>query len=88
MISNLPGHVYWKDRNGVYLVGCDDKQAKSLELEYGYQVIGKTDFELPWKEEDARRFCENDLYIIERNCQEVFEESAIVDGKPATVLST
>ena len=29
IVANMPGHVYWKDRNGVYL-GCNNRQARSL----------------------------------------------------------
>ncbi len=86
IVANMPGHVYWKDKEGVYL-GCNDKQAKSLGLNYGAEVVGKTDFELPWSKEDAQKFRENDLHIMQSGKTEYFEEQSTVDGKPATVLS-
>ena len=58
LLSHMLGHIYWKDMKGVYL-GCNDKQARSLGLQEGKEVVGKTDFEL-WPVEVARRFSEND----------------------------
>lgn len=52
IIAVLPGRVYWKDKNGVYL-GCNDKQAESLGLKRGYEIVGKTDFEITWPKECA-----------------------------------
>jgi two-component system, OmpR family, aerobic respiration control sensor histidine kinase ArcB len=73
ILHNMPGHVYWKDINGVYK-GCNDKQAKTLGLQFGYQVIGKTDFDLPWPENSAREFHENDLRIMHCGVAEAIEE--------------
>ncbi|MBY0545626.1 MAG: PAS domain-containing sensor histidine kinase [Gammaproteobacteria bacterium] len=80
------GHVYWKDAHGVYL-GCNDKQAQSLGFEKGAEVVGKTDFELPWPPESARQFRENDLRIMESGLAQLLEETAYIGRKKATVLS-
>jgi len=86
IVANMPGHVYWKNTEGVYL-GCNDKQAKSLGLNHGYDVVGKTDLELPWPKEAAQKFRENDLHIMQSGETQLFEEPSTVDGKSATVLS-
>lgn len=86
IIANMPGHVYWKDKNGVYL-GCNNRQAKSLGFQFGSEVIGKTDFELPWKKDMANLFRQNDIRIMQTGEVEVVEEKAQVDGKETTVLS-
>ena len=86
IISGLPGHVYWKDRNGVYL-GCNKRQAKSLGFESSSEVIGKTDFDLPWKKKDASLFRQNDLKIMETGQAETVEETAQMDGRDVIVLS-
>ncbi len=54
LLSHMLGHLYWKNTEGVYL-GCNDKQAQSLGLQKGKEVVGKTDFEL-WPVEVASRF--------------------------------
>jgi PAS domain S-box-containing protein len=49
ILRRMPGSVYWKDRNGVYL-GCNQMQAEMAGLESPDDMIGKTDSEMPWKE--------------------------------------
>ncbi len=84
ILINMPGHVYWKDINGIYL-GCNDKQAKTLGLQFGYEVIGKTDFDLPWPEESAQKFHENDQRIIQSGIAETIEEQ--IDDEGSIVFS-
>lgn len=86
IVANMPGHVYWKDKNGVYL-GCNNRQAMSLGLKHGEEVVGKTDFDLPWGKNIAALFQKNDFSIMENKKAEVIEEIAQVDGKEAIVLS-
>jgi diguanylate cyclase (GGDEF)-like protein/PAS domain S-box-containing protein len=47
VIDNIPQRVFWKDRESRYL-GCNNAFARDAGLAYNEQVIGKTDFELPW----------------------------------------
>ena len=86
IVSNMPGHVYWKDTNGVYL-GCNDKQAQSLGFTKGTDIIGKTDYDLPWGEGVAEKFRENDSRIINTGITEITEEPSVMDGKKVVVLS-
>ncbi len=50
ILAKAPGHIYWKDTHGVYQ-GSNDAQAIFLGYEAGNDLIGKTDFDLPWKEQ-------------------------------------
>lgn len=86
IISRMPGHVYWKDKDGVYL-GCNDSQAKSLGLNSGMDVIGKTDFDLPWGDDLAKHFRQNDIDVMSFGIEKFVEEESQVKGKKATVLS-
>jgi len=47
LIAFMPGHVYWLNREGIYL-GCNDLQAKSAGLNSRHEIVGKTNAELPW----------------------------------------
>ena len=47
VIDNIPQRVFWKDRESRYL-GCNNAFARDAGLAYNEQIIGKTDFELPW----------------------------------------
>ena len=46
ILNKLPGSIYWKDNNGVYL-GCNEFV---FNMAGNKDVIGKTDFDMPWKE--------------------------------------
>ncbi len=50
IIYQMPGHVYWLDKNNVYL-GCNETQAESLNLNSPKEIIGKTNYDLPWREQ-------------------------------------
>ncbi|HAT7956475.1 TPA: PAS domain-containing protein [Legionella pneumophila] len=86
IVANMPGHVYWKDKNGVYL-GCNNRQAQSLGFQFGHEIVGKTDFDLPWGENKAELFRRNDKLIMETGETQIIEEKSQVDGKDAIVLS-
>ena len=43
----LPGFIFWKDQNSVYL-GCNLNYAKLVGLHSCEEIIGKTDHELNW----------------------------------------
>ena len=59
LMAVLPGHVYWKDKEGKYL-GCNDLQAKTLGLVSRDDIIGKTDFDLV-SEDEASMIRQNDI---------------------------
>lgn len=86
IIANMPGHLYWKNVEGIYL-GCNNRQARSLGFRSAADIIGKTDAALPWHGASAETFRENDLRIMETGNTEIFEEDARIEGKAATVLS-
>jgi len=86
IIANMPEHVYWKDINGVYL-GCNDRQAQTLGLSYGSEVLGKADSDLPWGEEIASKFRENDIHILKTGESQVFEEPMVLNNKKINLLS-
>jgi len=50
MMALMPGHVFWVDRNNVYL-GCNDNEAKIANLKSRKDIIGKTNADMPWKDQ-------------------------------------
>ncbi len=50
IMNHLPGHIYWLDRNNVFL-GCNELQAKSAGMKNRYEMIGKTNYDMPWREQ-------------------------------------
>ena len=52
VLRNMPGLVYWKNKDSVYL-GCNQELAIRAGLSSPEDVIGKTDYDLPWCNEAA-----------------------------------
>jgi PAS domain S-box-containing protein len=73
LIALMPGHVYWKDCNSIYL-GCNNEMAKTVGLRSRHDIVGKTDYDLPWKEK-ADLLVKNDKEVIETATSQTFEES-------------
>lgn len=86
VLKLLPGSIYLKDLNGVYL-GCNEYQAKMAGLDSSDSMVGKTDYQLPWKDlADSIR--EVDQRIIASGvAKEVVEQAMTHDGQLLTMLS-
>jgi rsbT co-antagonist protein RsbR len=72
VIDNLPQAVFWKDRELRFL-GCNQRFLVDAGLSSVDEVIGKTDFEMPWKEH-AARYQEDDRAVIAYGPQFNIEE--------------
>ncbi|HVV69091.1 MAG TPA: PAS domain-containing sensor histidine kinase [Gammaproteobacteria bacterium] len=86
IISLLPGHVYWKDRNGI-LLGCNNEQAKDIGLKSRHEVVGLTAYDtLPKELADAITQADNEIMTtgISKTVHEVL---TLPDGKKSVWLS-
>ena len=50
IMNNIPQAVFWKDLDLVYL-GCNQAFAEDAGFSSPEEIIGKTDFEMPWKDQ-------------------------------------
>lgn len=71
--SLAPG-VFWKDLNGVYQ-GYNKELLKFLGLKSAKDIIGKTDYELPWTLDQAETLVKNDQHVIATCRAARFEET-------------
>ena len=55
--------VFWKDRQSVYL-GCNQNFARGANLNLPSEIVGKTDYEMPWGESDAEKYRNDDQQVI------------------------
>lgn len=91
IIEDLPGNIYWKNKEGVYQ-GRNKTSAESLrhmnliwKLD---DIIGKTDYEL-FPKEMADKFREHDNEVIENGKELIREEITITpSGEKIIQLST
>ncbi|MCE3268265.1 MAG: hypothetical protein K0R49_517 [Burkholderiales bacterium] len=87
ILSVTPGHVYWKNLKGEYQ-GCNDLQAIDAGLKRKDDIVGLTDYDMPWKE-DAGFLRKIDAQVVETGEIIVAEEkSETYDGRNAIWLST
>lgn len=66
ILDTIPQSVFWKDRDSVYL-GCNSVFARAAGLESPEQIIGKSDFDLPWPREEAEAYRADDREVMENN---------------------
>lgn len=85
VLTHLPEHVYWKDKNGVYL-GCNLLQANDLNLNRCEDIIGKTDYDLSPKDK-ADLFWKVDNQVLTQGKTIATEEEVIKNGESRIVLS-
>jgi len=62
ILDTIPQSVFWKDIEGRYL-GCNTAFARVAGLTQS-EILGKTDFELPWPREDAEAYRIDDAVVI------------------------
>ena len=78
IISAVPGSIYWKNKEGIYL-GCNDFMAKTAGLSTG-DIIGKSDYQL-WPSQ-ASKLCENDKRVMDLGQSiRMEEEVTLSNGK-------
>lgn len=76
VVDNIPMLVFWKNRNLEYL-GCNKEFASSAGFSSAEEIVGKNDFDLPWKEA-AKKIQEDDQQIIKNDTAKIgFIESTI-----------
>ena len=74
IIDNIPQFMFWKDRDSVYL-GCNMNFAKSAGLNRPSEIIGKTDYDLPWSKEESDFYRSIDKKVMDSGIPEInFEE--------------
>ncbi|MFN9762782.1 MAG: PAS domain S-box protein [Pseudanabaena sp.] len=64
VLDTFPLSVFWKDVNSVYL-GCNQNFLDDAGLQTIAEIIGKTDYEMPWAETEADLYRDSDRAIIE-----------------------
>jgi PAS domain S-box-containing protein len=86
IISTIPYFVFWKDRQCVYQ-GCNNTFGRAAGCETPEQIVGKTDYQLPWKKAEADFFVQCDQRVMSTGVAEVnIEEPQLqADGRQRTL---
>lgn len=86
ILKRMPGSVYWKDSNGIYL-GCNQLQAQMAGFDSPEEMIGKTDDQLPWKD-IADKLREIDQRIMKTGLPEEAIETPVLSNGNKLVMLT
>lgn len=63
IINNVPHAIFWKDIDSVFL-GCNKTFAEFAELNSPSDIVGKTDYDLPWTKEESDAYRADDKRVI------------------------
>jgi two-component system aerobic respiration control sensor histidine kinase ArcB len=85
IIDAVDVSIYWKDLSGKYL-GCN-KYMEQMSGMNRYQIIGNTDYNLPWKAQANKIKEIDDLVITSRKQYKTEETATLANGVVKTFLS-
>ena len=82
VLNTIPQSVFWKDLNSVFL-GCNLSFANDSGLADPAQIIGKSDFDLPWSPEEVEfyRDCDRKIMSSDRAELSIVESKKNAKGK-------
>lgn len=89
LLESLPTHVFWKNKEGVYL-GCNTIFAKSLGLHSSKDIVGKTDYDLPVKRQDSDAYRLDDQQVMASRQPKLHieEEQVLSNGRKIYLLTS
>ncbi len=84
IIDSLPGAVFWKDRNSIYQ-GCNMTFARFAGLSSPAEIVGKSDYDLPWTKEESDSYRAFDRQVMESGqaVLHIVETQTQADGRVA-----
>ncbi len=89
VIKKVPGYVFWKDKD-LKNAGCNENFSKQVGFERPEDVVGKTDYELPWTKSQTEQFLKDDREIMYSGVPKInFEETQRqLNGEEAILLTS
>jgi len=82
ILDTIPLAIFWKDIHSVY-VWCNRNFAVAAGVESPKDIVGKTDYELPWTQEQIVQYRKGDRQVIETNTAitNLIEQQTLPNGK-------
>lgn len=74
LIIEEPIFIFWKDLHSKFL-GCSDAFARISGFNSPHELLGKSDYEMPWAEEFADLYIQVDQEILDSNIKKSFVEN-------------
>lgn len=89
IMNTIPQAIFWKDRESVYL-GCNQVFARQAGCDNTADIIGKSDFDLPWTREEGEQYRVDDRYVMDNSAprRHIIETQRQLDGTISWVDTT
>jgi PAS domain S-box-containing protein len=89
VINAVPQTIFWKDTELVF-VGCNEQFARDAGFPSPAEVVGKTDYDLPWRDEEAEAYRRDDREVmsLDRAKVHILETQRQADGSQVTLDTT
>jgi len=88
VLDSIPSTLFWKDRDSIYL-GANRALLETAGLQSSEEVVGKSDYDLPWGKKQADSFREDDRKVMESGIPEydIIEPHLRADGTRAWAMT-
>ncbi|WP_437676737.1 ATP-binding protein [Sorangium sp. So ce131] len=88
IVSTFPYSMWWKDRNCVY-IGTNELNARCAGLSHPDDIVGLTDYDLPWTKEEADHYIAIDKAVMASGepMLNIEETQRQADGSQKTLLT-
>lgn len=87
VLDTVPARVFWKDRNSVFR-GCSRLLAYDAGVNSPSEMIGKTDFDMPWKDTHAQKYQDDDKYVMETGKSKLSYQETQYNAEGRTIWLT
>ncbi|MEA3371348.1 MAG: EAL domain-containing protein [Campylobacterota bacterium] len=89
IIDTVPVRIFWKDKMGTYL-GANRLFLEDANMKEVDELIGKSDFEMPWAKSDAKSYRDDDISVMNSGKARLnYEEvQRTEDGNSITLLTS
>lgn len=89
ILDAVPVRIFWKNREGVYL-GANKLFLKDAHLNSRDDILGKSDFEMPWGETEAQLYRDDDLDVMRsgKSKLNIEETQTNEQGEKITLLTS
>ncbi len=88
VMDNIPFAFFWKDKDLNYL-GCNEMFANLAGLDNKEDIIGKSDFDMPWTREESLAYRSDDKFVMDNDQSKLnIEEAQTTSTGQETWVST
>lgn len=87
IVSSIPYYVFWKDRECRFM-GCNNAMAELGGLSDPEQIVGLTDYDMPWSHEISDGYRADDAEVMNSGMAKLHIEEKIGEGGQESIIDT